>query len=300
MKLIRPVTVTNSILTSSNVPETDYTAWSAATAYTVGTRVILVSTHKIYECLVANTNFSPNVNLTGTTPKWLEIGSTNKWKMFDTGWGSQTSISTPLTFVLAPAAIINSLALLNVSATSISVNVTVAGDSVYSKTSAMFGAEEIIDWYGYFFEAITYKSDLVLTDLPPYSNGIITVSIINTGSTSKCGNCVVGTYYDLGATQYGATAGILDYSVKTTDSFGNTTVVKRTYAKRMTSNLMINNNIVDAVVNLLSAYRSTPLVWVGAESNYTSLIVYGFYKDFDVNIAYPDYSSCSLTIEGLT
>jgi hypothetical protein len=110
----------------------------------------------------------------------------------------------------------------------------------------------------------------------------------------------VGTYYDLGATQYGATAGILDYSVKTTDSFGNTTVVKRTYAKRMTSNLMINNNIVDAVVNLLSAYRSTPLVWVGAESNYTSLIVYGFYKDFDVNIAYPDYSSCSLTIEGLT
>ena len=141
MKLIRPVTVTNSILTSSNVPETDYTAWSGATAYTQGVRCILVSTHKIYECLVANTNFSPDVNLTGATPKWLEIGSTNKWKMFDAGWGSQTSISTPLTFVLAPADIINSLALFNVSATSISVNVTVAGDSFYSKTSAMFGAE---------------------------------------------------------------------------------------------------------------------------------------------------------------
>ena len=300
MKLIRPVTVTNSILTYSNVPETDYTAWSGATAYTQGVRCILVSTHKIYECLVANTNFSPDVNLTGATPKWLEIGSTNKWKMFDAGWGSQTSIATPLTFVLAPVAIVNSLALLNVSATSISVNVTVAGSSVYSNTINMVGGEQVIDWYSYFFELITYKSDLVLTDIPPYSNSAITVSIINASSTAKCGNCVVGTYYDLGDTQYGATAGILDYSVKTTDSFGNTTVVQRTYAKRMTSNLMINNNIVDDVVNLLSAYRSTPLVWVGAESNYTSLIVYGFYKDFDVNIAYPDYSSCSLTIEGLT
>jgi hypothetical protein len=300
MKLIRPVTVTNSVLTYSNVPETDYTAWSGATAYTVGTRCILVGTHKIYECLVANTNFSPDVNLTGTTPKWLEISSTNKWKMFDASWGSQTSIATPLTFVLAPVAIINSLALLNVDATSITVNVTVSAANVYSKTINMVGGEQVIDWYSYFFELITYKSDLVLTDIPPYSNSTITVSIINTSSTATCGNCVVGNYYDLGATQYGASAGIVDYSVKTTDSFGNTTVVQRTYAKRMSSNLMINNNIVDDVVNLLASYRSTPLVWVGAESNYTSLIVYGFYKDFDVNIAYPDYSSCSLTIEGLT
>jgi len=300
MKLIRPVTVTNSVLTYSNVPETDYAAWSGATAYTVGTRCILVSTHKIYECLVANTNFSPDVNLTGATPKWLEISITNKWKMFDASWGSQTSIATPLTFVLAPVAIINSLALLNVDATSITVNATVSGVNVYSNTIDMVGGEQVIDWYSYFFELITYKSDLVLTDIPPYSNSTITVSIINTSSTATCGNCVVGNYYDLGDTQYGASAGIVDYSVKTTDSFGNTTVVQRAYAKRMNSNLMINNNIVDDVVNLLASYRSTPLVWVGAESNYTSLIVYGFYKDFDVNIAYPDYSSCSLTIEGLT
>ena len=300
MKLIRPVTITTAVLTSSNVPETDYAAWSGATAYTVGTRVILVSTHKIYECLVANTNFSPDVNLTGLTPKWLQIGATNRWKTFDDGWGSQTTIATPLTFTLTPATIVNSLALLNVAATSITVNMTSSGVNVYSNTSVMFGAEEIIDWYGYFFEAITYKSDLVLTDLPPYSNGVITISVINTGSTSKCGNCVIGSFYDIGYTQYGASAGIVDYSVKTTDTFGNTTVVKRSYAKRMSSNLMINNLIVDDVVNLLGSYRSTPLVWVGAESNYTSLIVYGFYKDFDVNIAYPDFSSCNLTIEGLT
>lgn len=305
MKLIKPVVITNAVLTASNVPENDYAVWIDYIPYSKGQRVILVSTHKIYECLVANTSFSPNINLTAVAPaltgKWLEIGSTNKWKMFDAGWGSQTSKDTPLTFTLSPMVIINSLALLNVTATSITVTVTdETSATIYNQTFAMTVSPNISDWYMYFYEGFIYKSDLVINDIPSVRSALVNVTINNTGSTAKCGNCVIGTYYDIGDTQYGASAGIVDYSGKTTDAFGNTTVVKRTYAKRMNTNLMINNDIVDDVFNLLASYRSTPLVWIGAESLYTSLIVYGFYKDFDINIAYPDYSSCSLTIEGLT
>ena len=111
---------------------------------------------------------------------------------------------------------------------------------------------------------------------------------------------MLGSCYDLGGTQYNATAGIVDYSAKSTDTFGNNTVTQRAYSKRMTAKLQIDNLIVDAVVNTLAAYRSTPIVWIGADNLYTSLIVYGFYKDFDVDIAYPTVSYCSLTIEGLT
>lgn len=305
MKLIKPVVITDAVLTSTNVPETDYAAWNSATTYATGQRVILVSTHKIYECIIANTNAIPDVNLTPVAPAstgiWLEIGSTNRWKMFDAGWGSQSAIATPLTFTLSPMVIINSLALLNVAATSITVTVVdISSATIYNQTFAMTVTPNIADWYMYFYEGFIYKSDLVITDIPSVGSALINVTINNTGSTSKCGNCIVGTYYDIGDTQYGASAGIVDYSGKQTDAFGNTTVVKRTYAKRMNTNLMINNDIVDDVFNLLASYRSTPLVWIGAESLYTSLIVYGFYKDFDINIAYPDYSSCSLTIEGIT
>jgi hypothetical protein len=301
MKIIKPVTITDAVLTSTNVPETDYTAWNSGTAYTQGTRVILISTHKIYECAYANTNARPDLSLIGTPILWVEISSTNRWKMFDAGWGSQSAIATPLTFTLSPMVIINSLALLNVAATSITVTVVdISSTTVYNKTFAMTVTPGISDWYMYFYEGFVFKSDLVITDIPSVASALITVSIINTGSTSKCGNCVVGTYYDLGGTQYGASAGIVDYSLKATDGFGNTSVTKRNYAKRMNTNLMIANDIVDDVFNTLATYRSTPLVWIGAESFYTSLIVYGFYKDFDINIAYPDYSSCSLTIEGLT
>lgn len=300
MKLIKPMAITNAILTSSNAPETDYTAWSSGTAYTVGQYCILVSTHKVYQCMIAHSNASPDINLTGLTPKWLQIGATNRWAMFDASWGSQTTIATPLTIVLTPGAIINSLALLNLSATSVSVVMVVAGVTVYSITVDMTGGSAIQDWYGYFFDPISYKTDLVLTDLLPYSASVITITINNTGSSAKCGNCVLGSVYDLGSTQYNATAGIVDYSTKTTDIFGNTTVIQRKYSKRMTAKLQIDSTFVDNIVNTLAAYRSTPIVWIGADNLYTSLIVYGFYKDFDVDIAYPTVSYCSLTIEGLT
>lgn len=300
MKLIRPIAITSAMLTSSTAPETDYAAWSSATAYTVGTRVILVSTHKIYECLVANTNFSPDVNLTGTTPKWLEVSATNKWLMFDPGWGTQTVIATPLTVVLTPSQIFNALALMNVDATSITVDMTVLGVNVYSKTESMVTGIDIIDWYGYFFDPIMNKTDIIFQDIPPYSNSVITISIINSSSTAKCGNCVIGNYYEMGLTQYGAKAGITDYSVKTVDAFGNTTIVKRSYSKRMSVNLAISGLIIDDLLAVLAMYRSTPIVWIGANNLYTSLIVYGFYKDFEIDITYPTLSYCTLTIEGLT
>jgi hypothetical protein len=55
MDFIKPVTITDSILISSNVPENDYQEWVLGTAYAVGDKVIVKTNdvHKIYECLVA-------------------------------------------------------------------------------------------------------------------------------------------------------------------------------------------------------------------------------------------------------
>jgi hypothetical protein len=300
MKLIRPITITGAMLTSSNSPETDYTAWSGATAYTVGQYCILASTHKIYQCMIANTNFSPDVNLTGLTPKWLQIGATNRWKMFDAISGTQTSIATPLTIVLTPAQIFNSLALLNVAASSITVSMTVLGVNVYSSTVSMTTGLDVQNWYGFFFDPITNKTDVVFQDIPPYSNSIITITINNTSSFAACGNCVIGNSYSMGMTQYGAKAGITDYSVKTVDAFGNMTITPRAYSKRMTVDLAVPSALVDDLATVMALYRSTPIVWIGSDNLYTCLIVYGFYRDFEINISYPQISHCSLTIEGLT
>jgi hypothetical protein len=88
MDIIRPVVVTDAVLDSSNVPENDYAEWDVATAYTVGNRVILLSTHRIYEAVGSSTGVNP---ATDDGTNWLNIGATNRWKAFD------QKISDPVT-----------------------------------------------------------------------------------------------------------------------------------------------------------------------------------------------------------
>jgi len=92
MYVIEPVTVTDTILTSSDIVEDDYAEYNAGTTYGDGNTIMVTDTgiHKIYESLLAsNLNHYPPDNLTGVTPWWLEISATNKWKAFDGKVGSQ-------------------------------------------------------------------------------------------------------------------------------------------------------------------------------------------------------------------
>lgn len=272
----------------NNIPEpiTGETLWSATSAYAKYARVIRTTTHKIYECLVAvaaGTNTPPENNLTGVTPIWIEVSSTNKWAMFDDYWSTQTASAAGSSFIsisLKLGVSVNSVALMGLSSVT-SIQVSVSG-TAYSTTTAVTG-----------------KTDFVLTDITGNAYGTITINLYGTADAIECGKVVVGSVFGLGDTNYGTSVGITDYSTATTDTFGNTTIVKRKYTKRMTAKLTINNALIDGIYNMLAEYRSTPAVWVGYDG-YTSLIVFGFYKDFDINIAYPESSDCSLIITGLT
>ena len=105
-QIIEPHTVTDVMLVSSTVPETDYAAWNAATSYTVGTKVIRTTTHKVYENLIAGVDATLPENATGgATPRWLDLGATNSWAMFDDKVGTATTSASTLTVVLDPGSI---------------------------------------------------------------------------------------------------------------------------------------------------------------------------------------------------
>lgn len=145
----------------------------------------------------------------------------------------------------------------------------------------------------------TSKTDVVKLDVPQKTNGILTVTINYTAGTAKLGELIVGVKTNIGTMRYSPSIGITDYSTKAVDVYGHYSIVPRTFAKRMTCSLIILNTVIDEVVRLLTLYRSTELVWVG-DANYNSLIVYGYYKDFQVVFARPNSSDCALEIEGLT
>lgn len=298
MKVIAPTVITDAMLVSSNAPETDYAAYAAGTTYALGACVIRTGTHRIYESLAAS-----NI---GNTPelsplKWLDIGPTNRWACFDRVIGTATALAGSLTLVLAPQKI-DALALLELVGASVTVSITSAsmgGATVYSRTVSL-DAAVILDYYDYCFAPILQQTGVVLTDLPPYADANITVALA--GSQVALGLLSVGMAASLGSAQYGATSGITDYSVKTVDAFGNTTLVKRAYSKRPNYRLWLDKAESSRVFRALADLRATPCVWVGSDDpSYAELLVtYGFYKSFQAEIAYPTTTLFTLEIEGMT
>lgn len=297
--LLRPVAIAAAMLTSSTVAEPavttdpDPAAWAAATAYVAGDRAHRTTTHKIYQRVISGT--TATIPESDTT-NWVEVGPTNRWKMFDRANESQTTKADSIVVVLTPGVLADSLAFENLDADT--VRVEIAGTS-YDETVTL-KTRVVTNWYEYFFEPFTYKTAVVFSGLPLLTTNVITITITKTGGTAKCGSCVLGLSKRIGGTQYGASAGIIDYSRKSTDAFGNTTVVERAYSKRINVSLWLPNAKVDEILRLLADYRATPVVWVGAGNLYGALIVYGYYRSFDIVIAYPNFSKCNLEIEGLT
>lgn len=287
---------TGSLL--STVPENDYPPWSGVTAYAIGTRCLY--NHKVYECLVANTNFVPP-NYTATVPpKWLDCGYDNRWKMFDAVVGSQTTASESFTVSIRPG-VVDSIAFLDVDATLIEIAMTDPVEGlVYQETIDMVDNSIVVDAYTYFFTPVLSSDAAVLLGIPPFGSATITVKVSNPGGTAKVGTMVVGTNRDLGITQYDPSIGVTDYSRKEVDQFGNYTVVQRPYSKRLSCDMVMPSNQVDQLQKLLASYRAIPVVWVGVDEGYSSMIIYGFYKSFQISIPMPNDATCSLEIEGLS
>ncbi len=296
MKVVKPIDMTSAVLVSTTATEA-CSAYNAGTTYGLGDQATLSATNKVYECIQApSTGHAPD-----TSPLWWSVvGPTNAWAMFDAEISTQTEQASPLAVVLEPGAC-NSLTLLGLDGGSVQVDITdgVGGTSIYSATINLDGAL-ISDWYEYFFEPARTLEEVVLTDLPAYANARATISLTG-GATVKCGHCSMGTVYDLGSTEQGATAGILDFSRKDTSATGVTTLVRRGYAKRVSVRLVLSKSELSRVHRRLADLRATPCTWIGDDDivTYSPLLAWGFYRDFSIDIS-GELNYCSLEIEGMT
>jgi hypothetical protein len=313
MKAIKPLAITDAMLTSSNVSEDDYDEYAAGTTYGAGDSAIIttIGIHKVYESLkAANTGNYPPDNLIGDDPWWLEVSATNRWKMFDYIVQSQTENAYLIQITITPGEAINSIALLSLDAASISIvmNDPVAGN-VYSEYIVLEASEVILwqsgtvwsvdeEWQGGSFDELVEKVALRI-DLPSYPNASITVTISSSGATAKCGVFIIGTYKDLGETKYSPSFGIIDYSIKEADDFGNYTVLERAFSKKVSASFFMGTSEHESVLRFLTHYRATALLWILSE-DFNTTLAYGFYKNFTMTIPYITMTEAEIDIEGLT
>jgi hypothetical protein len=305
--VLEPIKITEFV--SSNVPENDELEWVSTTAYVVGDRCMVLDTHKIYECQVDNTDKYPpdylddgDSSADPVVPStWKEVSATNRWKMFDGKTQSATTQTNDIIVSFTPGELFNGLALLDISAESVTIKVTDPEDGeVYNQTVDMLDYTDITDYYPWFFYPMVKKSVVVKLDLPAYSSASVEITLADPGETVRLGELIVGTQKDIGKAVFGTSVGLADYSQKSVDSdTGEITLEEGVYNNTVDFRVEIDTNKVYDVRRFLAKYRATPVLYVGHES-FQATVIYGFYKDLSIVLSNLAVSSCSLEVEELS
>lgn len=300
MRVIPPLTITTALLTSSTAaePGPGETAWNAATNYSIGTRAIRTGTHRVYEALLAGVD----AGLPEDTPaRWLDVGPTNRFAMFDLERNSSTVVSSPLTVVITPGQRINSIALLGIVADSIDIDVTVGMSSVYSYTEDLT-TRVTSGWYDYFFGEFGTLPTVIKFDIPPFTSAVITVTLTATTGDVQCAALVIGTAVNLGETELNPRSDALNFSRIERDAFGSATLVPRRSVPKTTQVVWAEKGRVNKLREVRELLNAVPAIWSGLDDStgepyFEALLILGIYKQFTIDLAHHEHAVVTLELE---
>lgn len=300
MKVIPPLTITSALLTSSTAaePGPGETAWSAATNYTVGQRAIRTATHRVYQAIVAGVDAGLPEN---TPTRWLDVGPTNRYAMFDLARNSATVDASTITVVITPGKRINAIALLGLVADHVDITMTVGATTVYSFSEDL-STRTTTSWTEYFYGEFGVRPAVVRFDLPLYSTAVLTVTLsISTGNV-LCGALCIGTAVDLGRVELNPRSDALNFSRIDRDAFGNATLVPRRTVPKTTQTLLVDKGRVNKLIDVRNALNAVPAVWSGlddatGDGYFDALLILGIYKQFSIDLSQEQHATATLELE---
>jgi len=294
MKIVRPVSIA---LTSSNVADSSYPLWNAATSYNAGDIVYLDTNHGEYQALTANTGLNPIDNPTD----WQWLGTTNRWRMFDQYFNTVTSNSATIVVEIVPQNA-NSIYLGNLSCDTVTIEIIDNTTLRVIETATYTMTSDPSDWQDYFYgNWIETKKTAVLYERTTLTANVTFRVTIDAGTnnTAECGIAICGNSIVVGNTLFDLQMSALDYSKVVTDTnTGATFLQKGNYAKTMNADVFTRTSKVDTLYKLLTDISATPVVFVGGDS-FETLYVFGFLQKFETVLKSPVETMITLEIQGL-
>lgn len=297
--VIRPTAVTPAVLSSTNAAET-VALWNSGTSYAEGNTSRSAVTNRIYESLIdGNLNKDPTdaANLfPADGAVWMDIGPSNVWAMFDESNGTATQRADELEVVLTPPRV-DSMGFAGLVGTSIRIVINDGTSDIYDRTVRLVSAPGALGWWAWLFEERVQKRSFLLTDLPAIPNPIITVTLTGAGSTVQFGTIAIGRQLYIGETEFGLALSRRSYSTLEDNDLGFYTVKKRGGSRRINATLFIENARVDLIKQEIDALDAVPVFWAFTD-RFDASFAFGFYRRFDIEIAYATHSLATVQIEG--
>lgn len=271
----------------------------ATTGSQSGTHTATGQVHRLYQSLQAS-NLGKAPALTSSAAWWQDIGPTNRWAMLDLFRSTATQQASPLTVVLTPGRRTDALALVGLVADSVTVSITSGGSPVYSSTTEL-RSRTVSTWREYFFEAFATKPSLALFDLPPFTNGIITVTITRSSGLVSCGGLVLGNQVYLGEIQYSAQSEALNFSRIDRDVFGEASLVRRRSVPKTNQTVWAGKGSVNNLREARALLNAVPALWSGLDDTdspyFEAVLILGIYKQWTIGLDHPDHAVQSLELE---
>ena len=238
-----------------------------------------------------------------TSVEWFRVRTSNEYAFLDLDRGGRSSAppGTGRVAVRLPS-FCDSATLVDFSATLVAVatsrtiyDITDKAFAVYRSSFFDYGAELPTSL---FLGELT--DNAITASHVQFSADIVSLEL-RSPDAAELGELVVGNAFDAGDTQRGLSTGILDFSRKEVDEFGNYQIVRRRFSKRLDMTVWVDRANYNAVLRRLFALRATPTVFVGTDliEFAEGGIAFGYYRDFSIVISYPTYNVLSLQVESL-
>lgn len=294
---------------SWNIPLEDFPLWSASSNYQVGARVLVlydeagvnpILPEGIYFAATANSGKYPPAN----PEHWIYIGPTNRTAAWDDSPSTATvfypTYFEPGVYWVGTAGdhfdsvyVFRTLNATNVEVhietepggQRMVVNEDVVSDSAgFSQATAVhFPTFSGTRFFGVYIRGVSGKQ--------------LSVGMVKIGGDAR-----VSRMPDELVTLLGCSVGIEDFSYKSVNEFGQREVVERVYSDYVRARLILDNSIIDPLKQALTRYRAKPAIFDFNEhgTKHQSLMLFGYYKQFEVEITYYNESICSLEVESMS
>jgi hypothetical protein len=304
MKVLQSITLTDAILTSTNVAEADYAEWNGVDTYAIGDKRIVLSNHTIYQSLQnSNTNHNPLDDIQDDPDNlpvwWVKLNATNRWRPFDGRRDNQVTNADSIQYVITPTVQVDGIALQNITAND--ANVTVLFDSVevYNEDFTLT-TRAVGDWYEFFFKPFQEKKNIFIDGLPPLIGAQITVTLTQTGGMAGLGILAIGNSLYLGQALYGAVSDMRSYSRTDTNEFGVTSFVRRPNKLLTKQTVVAEKSLTTFLYELRQSLDGVPSVWStlddGDDDYFNAYVLNGVADTFKINASNPEQITLELEL----
>ncbi len=239
-----------------------------------------------YRHLIYNPKNSPLI--------WEDLGYTNKYKCLDKSLSSQTTHDgdIEMSFILHK---VDEIHLLNIFGTSVNVKVTSENEVIYNESTTL-RSKDGGTFYNWVFNPFVYRNKISI-NLPISFEVKIDIKIVAQENVAEIGLLGIGRSEFVGATLYGASLGMLDFSKKKVSDKGELYLKQGNYKATNNLTIEIPVGLTDSVYQTLIDYRAVPVIF--RSGVYDSLTIFGIYNKFNIAVTNPSISRMSIDLEAL-